>query len=213
MENIVKREVKTMDLILNRRSIRLYDENVKISREEMNQILTEAMAAPSSKNQQPWRFIVVDTKQGKEMLAKAMPYNLNQLNTSAAMIVIFQDIQKHLLIETMLDQQLAAGMITQADKEKQMVYINERIPTIKYDSVEKEGLVDCGLVAMQLMIVARFHGYDTCPIGGFERDKINEALVYDKARYKPVMIVSIGKAKDAGKKTLRLPLKDTVSYL
>jgi nitroreductase len=201
-----------MDQILNRRSIRVYDENVKISREEMNQILTEAMIAPSSRNQQPWRFVVVDTKLGKEKLGLAMPYNLNQLNTSAAMIVVFQDLQKYKLAEVMLDQQLQAGMITQADKEKNLKTVNDSIPTLKPESIEREGLIDCGLVAMQLMIVARFHGYDTCPIGGFERDKINDALDYDKSRFKPVMIVSIGKAKDAGKKTLRLPLEHTVTY-
>jgi len=201
-----------MDQILNRKSIRLYDENVKISREEMNQILTEAMLAPSSRNQQPWRFVVVDTKLGKEKLSLAMPYNLNQLNTSAAMIVLFQDLEKYKLAEVMLDQQLQAGMITQADKEKNLKTVNDLIPTLKPESIEREGLIDCGLVAMQLMIVARFHGYDTCPIGGFERDKINDALDYDKARFKPVMIVSIGKAKEAGKRTLRLPLKDTIQY-
>ena len=201
-----------MDQILKRKSIRLYDENVKISREEMNQILTEAMLAPSSRNQQPWRFVVVDTKLGKEKLSLAMPYNLNQLNTSAAMIVVFQDLEKYKLTEVMLDQQLQAGMITQADKEKNLKTVNDLIPTLKPESIEREGLIDCGLVAMQLMIVARFHGYDTCPIGGFERDKINDALDYDKARFKPVMIVSIGKAKEAGKKTFRLPLKDTITY-
>jgi nitroreductase len=201
-----------MDQILKRKSIRLYDENVKISREEMNQILTEAMIAPSSRNQQPWRFVVVDTKLGKEKLSLAMPYNQNQLNTSAAMIVVFQDLEKYKLAEIMLDQQLHAGMITQADKEKNLKTVNDLIPTLKPESIEREGLIDCGLVAMQLMIVARFHGYDTCPIGGFERDKINDALDYDKARFKPVMIVSIGKAKDAGKKTLRLPLEHTVTY-
>jgi nitroreductase len=201
-----------MDQILKRKSIRLYDENVKISREEMNQILTEAMLAPSSRNQQPWRFVVVDTKLGKEKLSLAMPYNQNQLNTSAAMIVVFQDLEKYKLAEVMLDQQLQAGMITQADKEKNLKTVNDLIPTLKPESIEREGLIDCGLVAMQLMIVARFHGYDTCPIGGFERDKINDALDYDKARFKPVMIVSIGKAKEVGKKTLRLPLKDTITY-
>ena len=201
-----------MDQILKRKSIRLYDENVKISREEMNQILTEAMIAPSSRNQQPWRFVVVDTKLGKEKLSLAMPYNQNQLNTSAAMIVVFQDLEKYKLAEVMFDQQLQAGMITQADKEKNLKTVNDLIPTLKPESIEREGLIDCGLVAMQLMIVARFHGYDTCPIGGFERDKINDALDYDKARFKPVMIVSIGKAKEAGKRTLRLPLKDTIQY-
>lgn len=38
------------DIIKNRRSIRTYDDSVKISREEMEQILTDAMRAPSSVN-------------------------------------------------------------------------------------------------------------------------------------------------------------------
>lgn len=30
--------------------------------------------------------------------------------------------------------------------------------------------IDSSLAAMQLMLVARHHGYDTNPIGGFEED-------------------------------------------
>ena len=60
-----------MDLILGRRSIRKYDESHKIPRDELNEILMNAMKAPSSKNMQPWRFLVIDTAEGKNKLAPA----------------------------------------------------------------------------------------------------------------------------------------------
>lgn len=54
------------EIIYGRRSIKTYDSSVKISREEMTQIINEASTAPSSINMQPWRFLVVDTPEGKE---------------------------------------------------------------------------------------------------------------------------------------------------
>lgn len=202
-----------MELILNRRSIRKYDETVKISRDKLNEILMQAMKAPSSKNMQPWRFLVIDTIEGKAKLSKAMLGNETQLKTSAAMIVLFQDMQRYDLLEKMLTMQVEAKLITPNEKLEKLAYQKEKIPLIKPESLEREGLIDGGLVGMQLMIVARYHGYDTCPIGGFNRDLINDAVGYDKQRYKPVMIISIGKAADSGRTTLRLPLEDTVKYL
>ncbi|MEH7016535.1 nitroreductase family protein, partial [Bacillus sp. JJ63] len=53
------------EIITGRRSIRKYDPSVKISKEEMTEILTEATLAPSSVNMQPWRFLVIDSAEGK----------------------------------------------------------------------------------------------------------------------------------------------------
>lgn len=57
---------------------------------------------------------------------------------------------------------------------------------------------------MQLMLVARAHGYDTNAIGGFEADQLAEAFDLDPERYVPVLILSIGKAADAGYESFRL---------
>jgi nitroreductase len=66
--------------------------------------------------------------------------------------------------------------------------------------------IDGSLAAMQLMLVARAHGYDTNPIGGFEQDQLAEAFGLDASRYIPVMIVSIGKAVEEGYESVRLPI-------
>ncbi len=72
--------------------------------------------------------------------------------------------------------------------------------------------IDGALAAMNLMLVARAYGYDTNPIGGFEREHIAEALDMDKERYYPVMIVSIGKANEEGYPSYRLPATDITTW-
>ena len=47
------------DITFGRKSVRVYDETVKISHEEMLTMIQEATTAPSSVNMQPWRFVVV----------------------------------------------------------------------------------------------------------------------------------------------------------
>ena len=47
--------------VFGRRSIRKFDSDFKITRAEMQEILTQAGRAPSSMNLQPWRFVVVDS--------------------------------------------------------------------------------------------------------------------------------------------------------
>jgi len=153
-----------MEIVKGRRSIRVYDENVKISKEEMTQILEEATTAPSSLNLQPWRFVVIDSAEGKDTLLPLASFNKRQVETSSAVIAIFADYQM------------------------------------------ADILLDSGLVAMQLMLVARAHGYDTNPIGGYDKANIAEAFGLEKERYLPVMLLSIGKAAEDGYQSVRFPI-------
>ncbi|PKK97132.1 MAG: nitroreductase family protein [Tenericutes bacterium HGW-Tenericutes-3] len=202
-----------MSKLLERRSIRNYDQNIKISKEEMSIILKEATTAPSSMNMQPWRFVVVESKEGKEKLRPILKGNLTQLETSAAMIVIFTDLRKYELAEKIYDQAVLKGLMPHDVKEKQVRNINNMVPNLSEDRIEKSGLLDCGLVAMQLMHIAREHGYDTCPIGGFQHDTIAKALGLDEKRYKPALIVSIGKRADDGFESTRLNIKDITTFM
>ena len=74
------------------------------------------------------------------------------------------------------------------------------------ESIKDSILLDSGLVAMQLMLVARAHGYDTNPIGGYDKANIAEAFGLEKERYLPVMLLSIGKAAEDGYQSVRFPI-------
>jgi len=202
-----------MSIILERRAIRKYDSNIKITKEEMKIILDEATRAPSSMNMQPWRFVVVSSSEGKDKLKTVLKGNHLQLETSAAMIVIFTDIKKYDLAEQIFDKAVQMNLMPEDVKEKQLRNISNMIPYLKDESIEKAGMIDGGLVSMQLMLIAREHGYDTCPIGGFDHDKIANVLGLDEKRYKPVMIVSIGKKAEDGYHSVRLDVDDITYWM
>lgn len=199
--------------LTERRAIRVYDPSVKISRNEMNEILRKATRAPSSMNMQPWRFVVVETDQGKSRLKQALSNNRTQLETSSAMILIMTDLKKYDYAETIYDMAYEASLMPKDVRDRQIRNISNMVPTLSPERIEKSGLIDCGLVAMQLMHVAREHGYDTCPIGGFDHDRIIDVLGLDEERYRPVLIVSIGKRAEDGYESLRLPIDDLTTWL
>ncbi|KSU48336.1 NAD(P)H nitroreductase [Exiguobacterium indicum] len=201
-----------MEIVKGRRSIRNYDTNVKISKEEMTQILEEATLAPSSVNMQPWRFLVIDSEEGKATLAPLAKFNQVQVETSSAVIAVFGDMNAVDQLENIYDTAVAKGLMPQEVRDRQVPAIQGMYSSVSANDLKDSILIDSGLVSMQLMLVARAHGYDTNPIGGYEKDQIAEAFGLEKDRYVPVMLLSIGKAVDAGYPSVRLPINDIADW-
>ncbi|MGP0585607.1 nitroreductase family protein [Paenibacillus timonensis] len=194
-----------INMMTSRRSIRLYEEDVKISEEEMRVMIQEASSAPSSANMQPWRVIVVRTSEGKSKLRPLVQFNTRQNDTSAAMLIILGDTQSELYVEEIYDTAVEQGKMPREIRDKQVTQILSMYPHIPRELKIEIAKIDASLFAMQLMLVARAHGYDTNPMAGFERDQVVSAFELDDQRYVPVMILSIGKAKDKGHESVRLP--------
>ncbi|OTN89311.1 hypothetical protein A5819_001803 [Enterococcus sp. 7E2_DIV0204] len=211
MENIyIENNFDT--IMKGRKSIRNYDPTVKISREEMEQIINDTVKAPSSVNMQPWRFVVVESDAGKEILAPLVRFNKVQNETSAAMIVIFGDLNSFEHAEKIYGTAVEQELMPQEVKERQLEVLSPLFEQMSTEDKKEMATIDGALAAMNLMLVARAYGYDTNPIGGFEREHIAEALDMDKERYYPVMIVSIGKANEEGYPSYRLPATDITTW-
>lgn len=192
------------DIVLNRRSIRNYDPSYEIEHSELLQIIDEAAKAPSSVNLQPWRFVIVESEEAKAKLKPLIRFNTLQNETSSAMILIFGDLKCQEYAQEIYQEAVNRGLMPQEVMEKQLAAI---VPM--YDSLNKAQMkrivqIDASLVAMQLMLVARSHGYDTNPIGGFDADQLAAAFDLDEERFHPVMILSIGKAMETGYESVRL---------
>ena len=201
-----------MEIVKGRRSIRNYDTDVKISKEEMTQILEEATLAPSSVNMQPWRFLVIDSEEGKATLAPLAKFNQVQVETSSAVIAVFGDMNAVDQLENIYDTAVEKGLMPQEVRDRQVPAIQGMYSNVSANDLKDSILIDSGLVSMQLMLVARAHGYDTNPIGGYEKDQIAEAFGLEKDRYVPVMLLSIGKAVYAGYPSVRLPINDIADW-
>lgn len=200
------------EIITGRRSIKNYDKSVKISREEMTEILTLATLAPSSVNMQPWRFLVIDSPEGKATLAPLARFNQNQVETSSAVIAVFGDMNNFDNAEEIYGKAVEKGFMPLEVKENILATFTGYFETITREEMKEVVLVDGGLVSMQLMLAARAFGYDTNPIGGYEKDQVTEAFGLDKDRYVPVMLISIGKAADTGHKSVRLSIDKVAQW-
>jgi len=193
-----------VNIVKGRRSVRHYDENFKISREELSEMISEASLAPSSANMQPWRVVVVDTPEGKEKLRPLVRFNTEQNDTSSAMVLIFGDSQSDLHVEEIYNTAVEQGKMPAEVRDRQLGAILSMYPSLPKEIKVEVAKVDSSLFAMQFMLVARAHGYDTNPMAGFEVDQVAKAFDLDEERYAPVMIISIGKAKQEGHESVRL---------
>lgn len=200
------------EITYGRRSIREYDPEVKISQAEMLTMIQEATTAPSSVNMQPWRFVVVESEEAKATLKPLIRFNTRQNDSSAAMILIFGDTQCQELAETIYGQAVAAGKMPAEVRDQQLAAIVPHYNNFTAAEMNDVVKVDASLAAMQLMLVARDHGYDTNPIGGFESDQLAAAFGLDDKRYVPVMILSIGKATETGYESVRLPAEKVTTF-
>jgi nitroreductase len=206
--------MNTLEAVLSRQSIRSYDPNVKIDQATLTLILQQAASAPSSWNLQPWRFVVITDAQLKQKLRPHVLFNTSQLDTAAALILVLNDLDRYALFPIMNQMELDAGYITKEHFTVRQQKAEQARATRSKDSLAKEGLLDCGLVTQNLMIIAREHGYDTCPMGGFDRQQFMTVLELDQNRYQPVVLLSIGKKlpNQEERKTLRLPIESITTF-
>ncbi len=196
----------------DRTSIRKYDTSVKISRDEMTNILQDAMTAPSSLNLQPWRFVIVETKEGKDLMKPYMMFNQVQWETSSAIIVIFADLHNFSAADEIYSAALDLNLISEETKSEVVGMVNSFSSEFKGERLTNSVMLDCGFVAMQIMLSAKNYGYDTNPIGGYMKKELTEALGLDTERYLPVLLLSIGKAAEPIHDSIRYSVSDVTQW-
>ena len=200
------------DIVYNRRSIRKFDTSVKIPREEMLEILDKTVTAPSSVNMQPWRFVVVDSEEGKDKLKPFVSYNAIQNETSSAMVLIFADLKSQERAEEIYGKAVTQGKMPEEVKEKQLSSIVPMYENAPFEVMNEIVHIDSSLAAMQLMLVARSYGYDTNAIGGYKKDGLAKAFGLDEDRHVPILIIAIGKADEEGFESVRLDASDVTTF-
>ncbi len=199
------------EIILNRRSIRKYSD-YKISNTELYEMLDEALRAPSSGNLQPLRFFVIESKAAREKLRPILRMNVSQLETASQLILITGDKHKYQMAETIFSRAVAEGIMPDEVKHRQL----DRFKNIHHDPTSQKYIsslfLDAGLFASHFMLVARMHGYDTCPIGGFNTELANETLGID-SNYLPILLISIGKKDEEGYQSIRLKASEITYHI
>ncbi|MBA4603062.1 nitroreductase family protein [Thermoactinomyces mirandus] len=192
-----------IEVMKARASVRKYDPQAKIPQEELDEILEIATRVPSSWNLQHWRFLVIASPEMKERL-RTIANNQAQVSEASVTVVVLGDLKANETARVVYGESLKKGEISWEVYDRMIGQVDEAYQN-NFQFARDEAMLNAGLAAMQIMLAAKAKGYDTCPIGGFDRKKLVEAFRVPD-RYIPVMLISIGKKAGSVRPTQRLSL-------
>lgn len=168
-----------------RRSIKDFDPNHQMSDAEFSQLMEHALLSPTAFNIQHWRMVrVVDPSIRKAIRAAA--WDQAQITDASEFIVICMDLKAW--------QKEPQRYWRNAPQEVQEMMV----PTLTAfyqdnpQAQRDEGFRSCGLIAMALMLMAQELGYDSCPMDGFDFEKVGE-LISLPDDHAICMAIAIGK--------------------
>ncbi len=177
--------MNTFDAIKERRSVKHYDINHKITDNEINQLMSLAVLSPTSFNMQNWRFVTVkNTKTRKQIRTAA--WDQAQVTDSSLLLVVCADLKSW--------KNNPAQYWINAPKEAQDFLIPAMGPFYEgKDQLQRdEAMRSCGIAAQTIMLAAKSMGYDSNPMIGFDPDKVAEIIKLPE-NHIISMLIAIGK--------------------
>lgn len=206
---ITQKQSDIFSVIEDRKSVKSYDSNAILTKEEVEELIQLTSKAPSAWNLQHWHFMVFH---GKEVQEKLLPiaYNQKQVVDSSVVIAILGDLEADKNAEAIFSSDVEKGLMTQEIKDAIIGQIQGAYQNAQY--ARDAAFSNASLAAMQLMLAAKGKGLDTCPIGGFNVSKfVEEFNVSD--RYVPVMLITVGTAAQPARPSDRLSIEQTTTWV
>jgi putative NAD(P)H nitroreductase len=179
------------EIVRTRRSANNFDNDVKISRPEIEEMFELAKFAPSAYNLQHTHYVVVDEPELKQKMKEAA-YHQHKVGTSSAAIIVLGDLEAYKDAERIYEGMLHLGMLDEQSFRQTVDSIHAAYQST--DFRKEEAIRNASLSAMQFMLIAKSRGWDTCPMIGFDPKQIRSHLNISD-RYQIVMMMTIGKEK------------------
>lgn len=199
-----------LNVIQGRRSVRKYDPEAKISQEEITELLQLATLAPSGANLQPWRFLVIDSPELKQKLLP-IAFNQQQVVEASAVIAVLGDLECVSKAERIYGAAVESGFMPAETAAALVGRYTAMYAGLPSAAIREIVLGDCGMVSLQLMLAARAKGYDTVPMGGYDKSAFVEAFNISE-RYVPSILIALGKAAQPGHPTVRLNVDEVAFF-
>ncbi|MGJ8649291.1 MAG: nitroreductase family protein [Opitutaceae bacterium] len=179
----------TTTAIHQRRSVKYYDPNHKMSEVEIQELLELALLSPTSFNMQNWRFVVV-TDQAEQEAIREASWNQAHVSEASITILLCADLNAHVGGERYW---VHAPQPVQDMLVPMIAPFYENNPQLQRD----EAMRSVGIAAQTLMLSAKSMGYDSCPMIGFDPVKVGEIIGLPDNHIIGMML-TVGKAlKDA----------------
>ena len=176
--------------INSRRAIKHFDSGHRMSEAEIDQLMSLALLSPTSFNIQNWRILLVKNPDLRRQL-RTVAWDQAQVTDASLLVVLTADLKSW-----------AKEPVRYWKNAPQPVQ-EFMLPAIEqyysgHEQVQRdEAMRSCGIAAMTLMLAAQEMGYASCPMVGFDFEKVSK-IINLPADHAIAMFVAIGKGtKDA----------------
>jgi nitroreductase len=196
-----------------RHACKVFDDTKKISQEDLKFILEAGRKSPSSFGMEPWKFLVI---QDEELKAKVRPFcwDQPQITTCSDLVIILAKIE---------DVKPSSGVPAKRFGRREMpqdkadfylkLYADHLADTLSSDeNIFSWTARQCYIALGNMMTAAAIKGIDSCPIEGFEKEKVEEVLGLDTSKYQLAVVVPFGYRINEQSKQLRLNLEEVVEF-
>lgn len=194
----------TIEAIYARRSIKQYDPNYKMPPEDEKKILEAALQAPTSFNIQHWRFVIVRDPGLRKKIREEFGNNQAQMTDASLLIIMTAD--------TLAWKKEPSRYWENAPQDVADLLVNWMGPFhegrewLQRDEAQRS----IGMAMQTIMLAAKSLDYDSCPMIGFDIEKVAE-LIHLPADHVMGPMIAIGKGtKAAWPKPGQLPLSEVV---
>jgi nitroreductase len=174
------------EAIEQRRAIKWFDPDHEMSEAEFRTLMQHAILSPTAFNIQNWRFVRVTDPELRQAIRQAAGDQAQVTDASLLLVLCFdskawaKEPQRYWRNAPPEISGYVVPLIDQYYRNREQVQ-------------RDEGMRSCGLVAMNLMLMAKQLGYDSCPMDGFDFDAVAR-LISLPADHAISMMLTIGKA-------------------
>lgn len=207
-----------------RHATKEFDPNKKVSDEDFQFIMETGRLSPSSFGFEPWRFVVIQNPELREKIKNTAWGAYGKLPEASHFVVILARTKK----DTKYDSQYLQDHfknVKNLPEDHMAKYLEkiEQFQKVDFDLLEgNRPLYDWAgkqtyLALGNMMTAAAQIGVDSCPIEGFDIEKMNKLLdeeeLLEDGRFSISVMVAFGyRVKDPAPKTRR-PYEDIVKFV
>lgn len=200
-------------LVKERRSASNFLEGHPISQQELNDIFELVKLAPSAFNLQHTNYVVVTDEALKEEL-KIAAYGQYKVSSASAVILVLGDKNAFHDASAIYEGLLMLGIVNKQEYDLMVEDTVSLYETRGSDFQHDEAIRNASLSAMLFMLAAKNNGWDTCPMIGFDANKVKSVLNISD-QYEVALMITLGKEKVQSRKPrgYRKPIQEFVTYL
>ena len=195
--------MNVFEAIRTRRAVKKFDPHHVMSEQEIKDLLSLAMEAPTAFNIHNWRFMLVQNPELRKQVRTAA-WGQEQVTDASLLIVMCADLS------SWKDRpERYWANTTQATRDFILPAIHNYYDG-KPQVIRDEAMRSCGLAGQTIMLATKAMGLDSCPMDGFDFDAVGKIIHLPKDHIISFMIAVGKKIQEPHPKAGQLAYEEVV---